>query len=624
MFSLLEQINQPNDIKKIAREDYELLAAQIRRFLVHRVSQTGGHLSSNLGAVELTMALHLFLDLPKDRLVFDVGHQAYTHKLLTGRGEEFLSLRQWNGLSGFPKRKESACDAFDTGHSSTSISVALGFVKARSLQGQNHKVVAVIGDGALSGGLAYEALNNAGRLKSNLLIVLNDNKMSISENVGGMAKYLGKIRTNKHYTGFKGGLEDLLHNIPYVGERIAQRLKRSKDSIKHFFVPGMFFENMGITYIGPIDGHDVLQMQEAFQAASRLDHAVLVHVVTKKGKGYRKAESNPSAYHGIAPFDFRSGKVKEQAKGKSYTEVFSETILELAKQEEKLVGISAAMPDGTGLAAFAKQYPNRFFDVGIAEEHAVTFSAGLAAAGLRPVVAIYSTFLQRAYDQISHDVCIGNLPVVFAVDRAGLVGNDGETHQGMFDISFLSHLPGLIFMAPKNGEELKEMLHFALKQEAPVAVRYPRGNVSNSFSSKMAPIELGKSEILIEEAGEIALLAFGNMVETAEAVYNLLKESGHAVTLVNLRFAKPMDTELLQILAMTHKTIVTMEENTRCGGVGEQIAAFLLEEGLQELTFINISLPDLYIPQGSQKQLRKQYGLDSESIFHTIKKRINC
>ena len=624
MFPLLEQIKEPNDIKKIGIEDYGALAAEIRHFLVRCISETGGHLSSNLGAVELTMALHLFLNFPEDQLIFDVGHQAYTHKLLTGRQTEFASLRQWNGLSGFPKRKESECDAFDTGHSSTSVSVAVGFVRARSILGGTQKVVAVIGDGALSGGLAYEALNNAGRLKSNLMIVLNDNKMSISENVGGMASYLGKIRTNVHYTGFKGGLEEMLLNIPYIGERVVQRLKRSKDSIKHFFVPGMFFENMGITYIGPIDGHNMEQMKEAFEAASRLNHAALVHVVTKKGKGYRKAEIAPSMYHGIAPFNLKSGKVKEQSKGKSYTEVFSETMLDLAKFDPRLIAISAAMPDGTGLSAFAKRYPGRFFDVGIAEEHAVTFAAGLAAAGLRPVVAVYSTFLQRAYDQISHDVCIGNLPVIFAIDRAGLVGNDGETHQGMFDISYLAHLPGLILMAPKNASELREMFTFALNQQAPVAIRYPRGTASNVYDDVFAPIVLGKSEVLVEGPSDIVLLGLGTMIDTANLVLELLKEEGYSVTLVNLRFVKPLDTELLRSLALTHCCMVTMEENTKHGGVGEQIAAFLMENSLQNIKFINISLPDSYISQGTQKQLRSQYGIDADSIFQTIKKCINC
>lgn len=618
MESLLDKIQQPNDIKKIGQEEYDLLASHIRRFLVQKISKTGGHLASNLGVVELTMALHLILDFPEDKLIWDVGHQAYTHKLLTGRKEEFDTLRQYDGMSGFPKRKESNCDAFDTGHSSTSISVATGLIRAQELNGEKKKVVAVIGDGALSGGMAYEALNNAGRLKTNLMIVLNDNKMSISENVGGMANYLGRIRTNIHYTDFKGDLEAKLSSIPYVGERVVQRLKRSKDSIKHFFVPGMLFENMGITYIGPIYGHNIGLMLEAFEAASRLNHAVLVHIVTKKGKGYRKAESNPSLFHGIGPFDYRSGLITEEKKGKSYTEIFSETMLDLAMKHKNVVAISAAMPEGTGLAAFQKKFPNRFFDVGIAEEHAVTFAAGLAASGFRPVVAIYSTFLQRAYDQIIHDVSIGKFPVIFAIDRAGIVGNDGETHQGIFDISFLSHIPGMILMAPKNGLELREMLEFAVACNAPVAIRYPRGIACQQFVEFHEPIVLGKSEVLIEDSRDIALLAVGNMVEIASKVREMLVTKGRRVTLINVRFLNPIDIELLHHLAKTHPFLVTLEENVKLGGFGSQVASFLCDHRYRDSSLLNISLPGEFIPQGTQKQLRKQYGLDTESVFDKI------
>ena len=462
MGKLLDKINEPNDIKKIDSKDYKILAKEIRQFLVHKISMTGGHLSSNLGAVELTMALHLCLDFPNDHLVWDVGHQSYTHKLLTGRKAGFDTLRQFGGMSGFPKRSESDCDAFDTGHSSTSISLALGMAKARDLKNEKSRVFAVIGDGALSGGMAFEALNNAARLKSNLVIVLNDNQMSISKNVGGMSNYLGNIRTNTNYTGLKEDVENRLRSMSHIGNVLADHIKGAKDIVKRLFVPGMLFEDMGITYIGPIDGHDVRQMVNAFENASKLQKAVIVHVCTKKGKGYLPAENDPSAFHGVAPFKPSDGSLKNKEKQLTYTSVFSKKIVELADRDENIAAISAAMPSGTGLSAMAAKYPNRFFDVGIAEEHAVTFAAGLAAMGMKPVVAIYSTFFQRAYDQIIHDVCIGKLPVVFAVDRAGLVGSDGETHQGIFDISYFNSMPNMTVMAPKNVWELDKMLEFAV------------------------------------------------------------------------------------------------------------------------------------------------------------------
>ena len=462
MSNLLDQINQPNDIKEIDSKDYRILAREIRRIMLQKVSRTGGHLASNLGVVELTMAIHLCCDFPQDQVVWDVGHQSYTHKILTGRKEGFDRLRQYGGMSGFPKTAESDCDVMDTGHSSTSISAALGLAKARDIKGGNNKIFAVIGDGALSGGMAYEALNNAARLKSNLIIVLNDNQMSISKNVGGMSNYLGKIRTNTNYTGLKQDVEDILEKLPHVGGRLTKKIRGVKDLIKRIFIPGMLFEDMGLTYIGPIDGHNIGQMVTAFQNASKMREAVIVHVSTKKGKGYLPAENDPAAFHGIGPFSVKDGVVRQHASpGITYTKIFSNTMLELAEQNEQVIGISAAMPSGTGLSDMAEQYPKRFFDVGIAEEHAVTFAAGLAIGGMRPVVALYSTFLQRAYDQILHDVCIGKLPVVFAVDRAGLVGSDGETHQGIFDIAFLLQMPGLTLMAPKNTWELEHMMKYA-------------------------------------------------------------------------------------------------------------------------------------------------------------------
>ena len=618
----LDMINQANDIKKIKPQEYERLAEEIRMFLVNHVSRTGGHLASNLGVVELTMALHLSLDLPKDKLIWDVGHQAYIHKLLTGRKEQFETLRQMDGISGFPKITESEYDAFDTGHSSTSISAALGLVKARELSGLKHKVVAVLGDGALTGGMAFEALNNAGRLKSNLMIVLNDNNMSISENVGGMANYLAKLRTNSKYTGFKETMENTLTQMPGIGKTLVNRLKRSKDAIKYFMLPSMFFEDLGITYIGPIDGHNINKMMEAFQAAARAKKAVVVHVITKKGKGYSLAEKYPSWFHGIDPFDIQSGKPIKSDKGISYTKVFSEAMVQNAMNNDKVVAITAAMPYGTGLTEFKKKFPDRFFDVGIAEEHAVTFAAGLALGGFRPVVAIYSTFLQRSYDQIIHDVCINNLPVVFAIDRAGITGRDGKTHQGIFDLSFLSHIPNLSVLAPKNGNELAEMLSFALTFPGPVAIRYPKGDAYQGFAELQTPIEYGKSEVLIREEG-IAILAVGSMVKTGAELVEGLRKEGKKATLVNVRFISPMDQELLDTLAKKHKTFITIEENVRSGGYGQKVADYLSETARQKIRHINISIPDMYIEQGSVGELYHKLGLDAESILARIRKVIH-
>ncbi|MBO5483883.1 MAG: 1-deoxy-D-xylulose-5-phosphate synthase [Lachnospiraceae bacterium] len=615
MGELLEQIKQPNDIKDIKVTDYKTLAREIRQFLVQKISHTGGHLASNLGAVELTMALHLCCDFPHDQIVWDVGHQCYTHKILTGRQDGFDHLRQFGGMSGFPKREESDCDAFDTGHSSTSIGIALGLAKARDIKGENHKVFAVLGDGALSGGMAYEALNNAARLKSNLIIVINDNQMSISKNVGGMSNYLGKIRTSGNYTGLKEDIEKALSKMPGLGDRVAEKIRGIKDLVKRLFIPGMLFEDMGLTYIGPIDGHNIGQMVTAFQNASKMNEAVIVHVCTKKGKGYRPAEKDPSHFHGVSPFHIKDGSSRWKEKSKrTYTDIFSETILKLAAENECITAVSAAMPEGTGLSRMAEEYPERFFDVGIAEEHAVTFAAGMAAGGLRPVVALYSTFLQRAYDQMVHDVCIGNLPVVFAVDRAGLVGSDGETHQGIFDIAFMRSMPNLTVMAPKNGWELEQMLSFALKQQGPVALRYPRGTAWEGLSEYTQPIDMGKSEWLCQE-GPIALLAVGSMVETAMEVRHLLENRGIRISVVNVRFVKPMDEELLEQLLGQHRMVVTLEEGVAAGGFGEGIAAWY--EG-KEMTVHQITLPDQFIEHGSVKELKKKYGLDGESITEKI------
>lgn len=615
MGELLDKIEKPNDIKEMEKDELRPLAKEIRQFLVHKISHTGGHLASNLGVVELTMALHLCCNLPEDKIVWDVGHQSYTHKILTGRKDGFEHLRQFGGMSGFPKQSESDCDAFDTGHSSTSISVALGLAKARDLKKQDHKIFAVIGDGALSGGMAYEAMNNAARLKSNLVIVLNDNQMSISKNVGGMSSYLGKIRTNGNYTELKEEVENALSKLPHLGDKLTSRIRGIKDLIKRVFIPGMLFEDMGLTYIGPIDGHNIHQMVTAFQSASKMKEAVIVHVCTHKGKGYRPAEKNPSYFHGVSPFNIKDGSSRHNGEtAKTYTDIFSDTILEAAKEREDIVAVSAAMPSGTGLTAMASKYPERFFDVGIAEEHAVTFAAGMAAGGLKPVVAIYSTFLQRAYDQILHDVCIGKLPVVFAVDRAGLVGSDGETHQGIFDIAYLRSMPNMTVMAPKNAWELRQMMLFALEQNTPTAIRYSRGAAWEGLQDHQQEITMGKAEWICE-GQEIALLAAGNMVETAMWVREHLKAEGQKVSVVNMRFVKPIDKEVLQKIKERHSKVVTLEEGVFNGGFGEAVSAWY--EGTP-MRVLNIALPDQFIEHGSVTELKKKYGLDPESITQKI------
>ena len=615
MGELLDKIEKPNDIKEMEKDELRPLAKEIRQFLVHKISHTGGHLASNLGVVELTMALHLCCNLPEDKIVWDVGHQSYTHKILTGRKDGFEHLRQFGGMSGFPKQSESDCDAFDTGHSSTSISVALGLAKARDLKKQDHKIFAVIGDGALSGGMAYEAMNNAARLKSNLVIVLNDNQMSISKNVGGMSSYLGKIRTNGNYTELKEEVENALSKLPHLGDKLTSRIRGIKDLIKRIFIPGMLFEDLGLTYIGPIDGHNIHQMVTAFQSASKMKEAVIVHVCTHKGKGYRPAEKNPSYFHGVSPFNIKDGSSRHNGEtAKTYTDIFSDTILEAAKEREDIVAVSAAMPSGTGLTAMASKYPKRFFDVGIAEEHAVTFAAGMAAGGLKPVVAIYSTFLQRAYDQILHDVCIGKLPVVFAVDRAGLVGSDGETHQGIFDIAYLRSMPNMTVMAPKNAWELRQMMLFALEQNTPTAIRYSRGAAWEGLEDHQQEITMGKAEWICE-GQEIALLAVGNMVETAMWVREHLKAEGQKVSVVNMRFVKPIDEEVLQKIKERHSKVVTLEEGVFNGGFGEAVSAWY--EGTP-MRVLNIALPDQFIEHGSVTELKKKYGLDPESITQKI------
>ncbi len=624
MAKILDSIHQPNDIKNIPPEQYEELAQEIRDFLLGSISQTGGHLASNLGVVELTMALHLCLNLPEDKIIWDVGHQSYVHKILTGRKDAFPGLRSYGGISGFPKCRESDCDAFDTGHSSTSISAALGYARGRDLLGEKYTVAAVIGDGALTGGMAYEALNNAARMDTNLIIILNDNKMSISENVGGVSKYLNDIRINESYIDFKEDVEAALRRIPRIGESVAKGVKRSKDSLKQILMPGGFFEDLGIDYMGPVDGHDIGQLVKAIQAAKRKKQTVLVHVITKKGKGYLPAEEDPSAYHGVDKFDVSTGQPLSTSTALSYTQVFSRIMLRMAAEDEKIVGVCAAMPYGTGLYKFSKQYPKRFFDVGIAEEHAVTFAAGLAAAGMKPYVAIYSSFLQRAYDQLIHDVCIPHYPVVFCIDRAGIVGADGETHQGILDLSFLSSIPGMNVFAPKNKYELYDILKFSRTFDEPLAIRYPRGKAYEGLRKFRAPIVAGKSELLYE-GKDVAVLAVGSMVQVAEDIRERLLEAGIAPTLVNVRFVKPVDTELILKLAAGHKLVVTLEENVLRGGFGEQVDALLTREcsagrhtSDSPAKTLNFGIPDVYVEHGNVDFLKATLGLDAHSVTEKI------
>ena len=613
---MLEKINKPNDIHKIALADFPLLAEEIRQFLIESVSRTGGHLASNLGAVELTLALHNVLDLPQDRIIWDVGHQAYTHKILTGRKDGFAKLRQEGGMSGFPKRKESDCDAFDAGHSSNSISAGLGYVRARDLLGQNYRVVSVIGDGALTGGMAYEAMNNAAGLKTNFIIVLNDNNMSISKNVGGMSSYLSALRTAESYTGMKINVTKTLKKVPKIGPAIVDTMRKTKSSIKQLIIPGMLFENMGITYLGPVDGHNMRQMMRLFNEAKRVEGPVIVHVLTEKGRGYTPACVHPDRFHGTGPFDIKTGKSLSAKKSLTYTDVFSDTVTALGKEQKKLVCITAAMREGTGLKRFAKEYPDRFFDVGIAEEHAVSFAAGLALGGMIPVVAIYSSFLQRAVDQIVHDVCMQNLHVIFAIDRAGLVGADGETHQGCFDLSYLTMIPNMTVMAPKNAWELSKMLELSAYMAGPCAIRYPRGGAYQGLEEFQSPVQYGKSEILYR-GEKTAILSVGSMTEVCEQVYREMKAKGENPTFVNARFVKPLDTGLLDELAKDHSLFVTVEENVKSGGFGEHVAAYM-EACHPETRVLPIAIWNRFVEHGEVDSLRAKIGLSPAEIFSAI------
>ena len=613
---MLEKIQKPNDIKKIPADQLPALAEEIREFIIESLSKTGGHLASNLGVVELTIAMHRVFDLPKDKLIWDVGHQSYTHKIPTGRKDGFETLRREGGISGFPKRSESDCDVFDTGHSSTSISAGVGYVRARELKKENYSVVSIIGDGALTGGMAYEALNNAASLKSNFIIVLNDNEMSITENVGGMSSYLSGLRTASAYTGFKMDVTKALNRIPGIGPGMVDAMRKTKSSIKQIIIPGMLFEDMGLTYLGPVDGHNIPQLIKTFQEAKRFEGPILVHVLTQKGRGYEPAMRHPARFHGAGPFDVKTGLPVGKS-NPTYTDVFSTVMRKMGDRRKDVAAVTAAMMTGVGLKRFSNMFPDRCFDVGIAEEHAVTFAAALSLGGITPVVAIYSSFLQRAYDQIMHDVCMQNLHVVFAIDRAGLVGYDGETHHGIFDLSYLGSMPNMTILAPKNLWELSDMIKFAVDYDGPIAVRYPRGEAYTGLKEFRAPICLGKSEV-IHEGSRVALLAVGSMVKMAEEVQKQLKERMDMdAALVNARFVKPIDEELLRSFADTYELVVTLEENVKDGGFGERVLAFAEEEDLPFGVEI-IALPDRFIPHGSVSYQMKQVGFTPEDICGRI------
>lgn len=613
--NLLDKINSPADVKKLSDKQLKQLAAEIRQLLIKVISHTGGHLAPNLGVVELTLALHKVFTTPQDKLVFDVGHQAYIHKIITGRREQFPTLRQYGGLSGFPKRCESEHDAFGTGHSSTSISAALGMAVARDLQGEDYNVVAIIGDGSMTGGMAFEALNNAGTLHKKMVVVLNDNEMSISKNVGAMSDYLYHLRTGETYNKIKNDIEGWLKNMEF-GTDVLKAIRRLKGSVKYLMVPTSIFEELGFTYLGPVDGHDIHGLIEVLQAAKKIDGPVMVHVLTKKGKGYKPAEESPNKFHGTGPFEIATGKkITNPAAPISYTEVFGKTITELADSDKKVVGLTAAMPDGTGLNIFAQAHPDRFFDVGIAEQHAVTAAAGMAAAGMKPVTAIYSTFMQRAYDSILHDICMQKLHVTMCLDRAGLVGDDGYTHHGVFDYAYLRSIPNMTIMAPKDENELRHMLKTALSFNGPISVRYPRGSgVGVDITEPMHELPIGKAEVL-REGKELCFWAIGSMVQSAVQAADKLKEQGIDAGVVNMRFAKPLDKELLIEHAKRYGKIVTLEEGVLAGGVGSEVLEILDDAGLlQQCAVLRLGIPDEFVTHGDKKLLFRDLGLDTDAI----------
>ncbi|MCK9375025.1 MAG: 1-deoxy-D-xylulose-5-phosphate synthase [Syntrophobacterales bacterium] len=613
---LLDTINNPQELKKLPPEFLPQLAQEIREKIIATVAKTGGHLAPSLGVVELSIALHYVFDCPRDKIVWDVGHQAYAHKLLTGRQDRFHTLRQHGGLSGFPKRCESQYDAFDTGHSSTSISAALGIASARCLKRERHKVIAVIGDGSMTAGIAFEGLNNAGDLNKDLIVVLNDNGMSIAPNVGAMSSFFSRKLTRPTMVFLKKQVENLLRSFPAIGEDLLAWAKRSEESFKAFFTPGMLFEALKFTYLGPVNGHRLDHLVETFNNVKNLRGPILVHVLTTKGKGYQPAETDPTGFHGLGKFDPDTGEPKKSvSEVPSYTEVFGDTLVRLARENPRVVAITAAMPDGTGLADFRKEFPTRFFDVGICEQHAVTFAGGLALEGMRPVTAVYSTFLQRAYDQVLHDVCLQNLPVVFALDRAGVVGEDGETHQGLFDLSFLRHLPNLVMMAPKDENELRDMLFTAVEHPGPVALRYPRGRgVGVAFSSTLSKVPIGKAEVL-REGEDLLILALGASVYPALEAAQELDKQGYSATVVNARFVKPLDEQLILTLAAKHGRVLTVEENVVAGGFGSAVLELLADQGLFGVTVKRLGIGDCFVEHGAQDILRKKYELDAAGIL---------
>jgi len=617
--NLLDTINDPNDIKKLNLAQLEKLAQEIRAEILSVVSNNGGHLAPNLGVVELTLAIHSVYSSPIDKIIWDVGHQAYVHKLITGRKGIFLTLRKYNGLSGFPKRSESCHDVFDAGHSSTSISAALGLAKARDLKGDKYEVVAVIGDGAMTGGMAFEALNHAGHLSTDLTVILNDNEMSIAQNVGAMSAYLNRVRIDPFYTKRKEDLEILLKKIPAIGSTMIKVADRLKDSLRYLLVPGMLFEELGFKYFGPVNGHDINELKTVLQNAKHMNKPVLVHVITKKGKGYLPAEENPDKFHGIGPFDIKTGKAYKNDTKPSYTSIFSDTLVKLGEANPKILAFTAAMGEGTGTTSFAERFPKRFFDVGIAEQHAVTMASALALEGFKPFIAIYSTFLQRAYDQIVHDVALQNAPVVFALDRAGIVGEDGPTHHGVFDISYLRHIPNLIIMAPKDENELQHMLYTASVYNGPVAIRYPRGSgLGVQLDDKFQEIPIGKSEV-IQNGSDLTLLAVGNMVETAKKVAQMLQDKGTSCTVINTRFIKPLDGELILESIKNTKGIITLEEHVLAGGFGSSVLELLEINGVSKKV-VRIGLNDEFVTHGNIDILREAYGLTPEKILEKIEK----
>lgn len=613
---VLSKIDSPQDIKRLNYKELEQLSTEIREFIIDSVSKTGGHLASNLGVVEITLALHKVFDSPKDKIVWDVGHQAYVHKIITGRKNKFAKLRQHGGISGFPKTLESQHDIFNTGHSSTSISAALGMSKARDIKGENFKVIAVIGDGAMTGGMAFEALNDAGHSKNDLIVVLNDNEMSIAQNVGGLSRYLSKIRTQPFYYRVKGDVDSILNKIPAIGKSMAKTIEKAKGTIKYLIMPGAIFEDLGFTYLGPIDGHDIKELEDVLNKAKNMKGPVLIHVLTKKGKGYKFAEDNSDKFHGIGIFNKGTGETNKKGK-LDFAGAFGQFMIELAKKDKNLAAITAAMPAGTGLSKFAKEFPKRFFDVGIAEQHAVTLAAGLATQGIKPIVAIYSTFLQRAYDQLVHDVALQKLPVVFAIDRAGLVGEDGETHHGVFDLSYLNHIPNMVVMSPRNYFELSEMLKFSIKYtKGPIAIRYPRG-VEEEINVEDIRLEFGKAEVL-SEGEEFVIIGVGKMAKTAYDVSARLQEVGISAGAINARFIKPFDHEIIEKSIENGKNIVIIEDNARKGGFGSSVLDYLNEKGINTQAVKIFAYPDEFITHGSVEKLYKQYKLDADSIFNEV------